>query len=396
MSIIEARDRTAIVGVGHSVIDRNPAADTMKHLAAAMKAALDDAGLSKDDLDGLVVGNVHGVAEASMDKVPEMFGLENIQYAFQSWTHGRITPTVIAVAAEAVLTGQADVVACIGLRTLVSHRNRYANGAAGRNVESLREGAGPHLESPPYGNVGIHGGAALPMQKYFLKYGGSERDLGEVAIAQREWACLNPVAYFHGQPITIDDYLNSRYIVTPLRLFDCSLPANWGCCVIVTSAERARDCRKRPVYLSGMQGSASGQDYYVFARTGLGVGQQREFAYKAPEMTVYKMAGVTPQDIDVVGTMDEFSPLVLFCLEEFGFCGEGEALQWIQGGRIRKGGELPTNTSGGMLSEMNSAGWGHIIELVRQLRGECGDRQVEGAKLGQYLALDRCSLLLRN
>jgi acetyl-CoA acetyltransferase len=156
--------------------------------------------------------------------------------------------------------------------------------------------------------------------------------------------------------------------------------------VLVTSAERARDARKRPVLVGGLQGMRAGRDEFLFGLPGLGIGQQREFRYTPDDeqLLAFRMAGVTQRDIDGLYTYDAFSPLVWFLLERFGFCGLGEAAAWTQGGRIELGGELPMNTSGGLLSEAHVSGWNSIVELVRQLRGECGERQVKDARVMQF------------
>ena len=392
MGFEDVKDKACIVGVGMTKVDRDPNANPMEHLAAAMKAALDDAGLKPDDIDGIVPGSVP--QEASMDQAGELFGFKNIRYAFQHWSHGRMESTKIAHAALAVHSGMADYLLYFSGSMWVSgFRSMYAGNTAGSNAESLREGTGPHLESPPYGNVAIQGGAAIAMSKYLDKYGYSERDLGAIAVAHRKWGAMNPNGYWYEKPITIEDYVNARYITQPLRLYDCSLPGNAGFCMIITTPERAKACQKTPVYISGFQGSISGAEHFVFSRTGLGISQQPEFTYEAPEMLVYKMAGVEQKDIDVLGIMDVFSVTVVFGLEEFGFCGDGEALAFVQDGRIEPGGELPINTGGGGLGQVNAAGRAHMTELVLQLRGEAQERQVPNARAAQYLATDRSSVI---
>ncbi|HEX4668458.1 MAG TPA: hypothetical protein VH275_00595 [Solirubrobacterales bacterium] len=387
--MIDVRDRTAVVGVGRTASDRDPGADPMSHIAAALKAACADAGLSEGQLDGIMVNL--GPEEASMDKLPQMLGLPNVRWAFQSWPHGRLQPVCIATAVGAVLSGQADYVACVSTaQSLAGHRGAFG---PQRRAEKLREGGGPHLESPVYGLISVGGGAALAWRKYLLKYGGDPEGLAEVALAQRAWAQLQPEAYFHDRPLTIEDYRDSEMVVEPLRVLDHCLPANAGFCMIVSSAERAADCRRPPVYVSGMQGAASGAEHFVFGRTGLGVGQQTEGPYTAPEMPVYRMAGIAREEVDVFGALDAFSPVVLFALEEFGFCAEGEALDWVADGRTRPGGDFPLNTCGGGLSDAESFGWGHSVDIVRQLRGDSGAAQVEGARVGQYVSGDRASVI---
>ncbi len=387
------RDRAAVVGVGRTKVDRERTVGDLLHLGRALRMALEDAGLARQDVDGIVI-NIAS-PEAWMDKLPEMLGLRNVSWAFQTWHHGRMQPTCIAIAAWAVMSGLAKYVACMSTGQGLSWARASSSGPrAGSDRESMREGGGPHLEAPPYGLLTPSGGAAMAMRKYLAKYGGSEDQLGQVALAQRQWAKTNPCAYFHDAPLTKEDYLNSPYVVEPLRLLDHCIPGNAGFCIIVTTAERARDCRKPPVHISGVQGSASGKETFLFSRTGLGVGQQTESAYVPPDMPVYLMAGVTQKDVDILGAFDAFSPLVLFVLEEFGFCGEGEALAWIQGGRTAPGGTLPVNTCGGGLSDVESFGWGHQVDIVRQLRGEAGLGQVTDAKVGQYASSDRSSIIL--
>jgi acetyl-CoA acetyltransferase len=391
-SLSAFRNKTAIVGVGRTKSERNAQSNLMGHLGQALKAAVADAGLTPKDIDGLMIQTAP--PEGFMDKVAEMLGLPNVRWAFQSWFHGRIQPTCIASAAFAVMSGQANYVACLSTgQALQSHRGRLTSDKA---FENFREGGGPHLEAPEYGLFFPNTGAAMGMKKYFLRYGATEEQLGAVAVAQRQWAQLNPDAYFYGRPITIDDYMSSPYVIEPLRVFDHCVPANAGFCIIVTSAERAREAPKAPVYIAGFQGSSSGKERFIFARTGLGVGGQTEGSYTVDDMTVYRMADIKCSDVDIVGTVDAFSPMVPFTLEEFGFCKEGEALEFMQDGRTAPGGELPVNTCGGGLSDVESYGWGHEVDMVRQLRGEAGAAQVPGAKIAQFMSLDRSSVILAN
>ena len=201
----------------------------------------------------------------------------------------------------------------------------------------------------------------------------------------RKHAQLNPQA-MRRDPMTRDDYMNSRWIMEPLRLFDCCQNNDGGACIIITSAERAKDCKKPPVYISGMQGVHAGRQFHNLTLPGLGVAQQEVYKYKPTkeDLYAYQMAGITHKDVDALITYDAFSPLVLFGLERFGFCGPGEAREFVKNGRIEIGGELPINTSGGLLSEGHMIGWNLFIEAARQLRHECGERQVKNAEIIQY------------
>jgi acetyl-CoA acetyltransferase len=145
-----------------------------------------------------------------------------------------------------------------------------------------------------------------------------------------------------------------------------------------------------------MQGSRSHRDVFVFGRSNLGVAHQEDRPYRAPDdLPVYRLAGIGRDEIDVLGIFDTVSPVIPFGLEEFGFCKEGEALAWLNDGHAGRGGSLPINTHGGSLSEGLTGGWGAVVELVRQLRGEAGERQVPDAEVGQYLMVDRSSIILR-
>ena len=218
------------------------------------------------------------------------------------------------------------------------------------------------------------GNSAITASRHMALYGTKSTHLAEVAVACRHHASMNPNAVMR-DPITIEDHQNSRFIVEPFRLFDCCLISDGGVCVIVTSAERARDSKQPRVLISGM-----GQGYTT--RT-LG----REDWWYVPHQKdacdrAYAMAGVGPSEIDVAQLYDNFTMSVLLWLEHAGFCGLGESGPFVEGGRIQLGGDLPVNTAGGNLSESYMEGWLHIVEGVRQMRGACGPRQVEDAEVG--------------
>ena len=175
-------------------------------------------------------------------------------------------------------------------------------------------------------------------------------------------------------------------VVDPLRLFDCSLINDGAVVVLVTTDERARDLRQKPVHISGMQGIRAGREEFIFSPRGMGINQQSGMRTPArsEDLEIFASAGLARADIQGLYTYDAFSPLVLFTLERFGYCGVGEAADFVQGGRIALGGALPVNTSGGLLAEAHVAGWNSIAEMVRQLRGTAGQRQISGAKALQW------------
>ena len=366
------RDRTAVSGVG-LLLGKYPERTSLSLAVEAYDIALADAGLERKDVDGIIQLS-YGY---DYDRFLEAVGAD-VRYAYQGWSHGRFVAPMLQHAAMAVATGMAKAVA------IVHGRRSKAYGQTADH-EMWRQGLGPHGESPAYGALGPAFGAAIAAQRYFHLYGGSNEDLAPIAMAFRKHAQLNPIA-MRKDPMSRDDYLKSRWIIEPLRLFDCCQNNDGGACIIVTSAERARDLRKPPVYISGMQGVHAGRQLHNLTLPGLGVAQQDVFPYRPTreDLYAYEMAGVTQKDIDALITYDAFSPLVLFALERFGFCGPGEAREFVKDGRIELGGELPINTGGGLLSEGHMIGWNLFIEAVRQLRHECGERQVKDAQVIQY------------
>ena len=385
-------DQTAIVGIGQSEYGRFLPHSQLALGATALKAALDDAGLTRADIDGISI-HMGWPLGVDYDRVAEAYGLD-VRWVNQAWLHGRFVTSAIQQAAMAVACGLADVVACV---TAISFtRERQILGGPD-DLEGTREDGGTHGEAPAYGLTAPAGGAALGMQRYMARYGATSEQLAAVPIAFRKHAMKSPHAAMK-KPMTLADHQASRMVVDPLRLFDCCLITDGAAVALVTSAERARDLKQRPVYISGMQGLRSGRDEFIFAPRGLGINQQRSghVVPDGPTLQAYRMAGIARGDLDGLYTYDAFSPLILFMLERFGFCGPGEAAAWVQNGRIEPGGELPMNTSGGLLSEAHVGGWNSILEIVRQLRGAAGERQIANARLLQWATAWGDSVIFRN
>jgi acetyl-CoA acetyltransferase len=374
------RDQTAIVGIGQSEFGRFLPDSQLRLGAKALKAALDDSGLTRADVDGVAI-HLGWPLGVDYDRVAETYGL-SLRWVSQTWLHGRFVTSALQQAAMAVACGLANVVACV---TAISFtRERQILGGPG-DAEGTREDGGTHGESPPYGLTAPAGGAALAMQRYMALYGATSAQLAAVPIAFRKHALKSPHAVMK-KPLTLAEHQASRMVVDPLRLYDCCLITDGAAVVLVTSAERARDLKQAPVYVAGMQGLRSGRDEFIFAPRGLGINQQPTRREQPPErdLAVYRMAGIERKDVAGLYTYDAFSPVVLFVLERFGFCGPGEAASWVQNGRIELGGELPMNTSGGLLSEAHVGGWNSILEIVRQLRGAGGERQIPNARHLQW------------
>ncbi len=382
-SVQALRDRTAVCGVGLK-IGSFPDRTSLSLAVEAYQEALNDAGMQRKDVDGIMMLSMG----PDYDRFLEAVGTD-VRFANQGWHHGRFIAPMVQHAALVVASGMAKAVA------IVHGRGRRAFGQTSE-TEMWRQGLGPHGESPAYGALSPVFGAALAAQRYFHMYGGGNADLAPIALAFRKHARLNPDAV-RRDPLSLDDYLKSRWIVEPLRLFDCCQNNDNAACIIITSAERARDCKKTPVYISGMQGVHAGPQFHNLTLPGLGVAQQRVYNYTPTDddLYSYRMAGITHKDVDALITYDAFSPLVLFGLERFGFCGPGEAREFVKNGRIELGGELPINTSGGLLSEGHAVGWNLHVEAVRQLRHECGARQVKNAQIVQYASFLGESVIYR-
>lgn len=378
----------AIVGVGMTAIGRFPNRSNLECAAEAFKLALDDAGMDRSEVDGLAI-NIGFPLGVDYDEFAVAMGLD-IKYVNQSWSHGRFTGTVFHAAALAVSAGMADCVAC------VTGMGRAKLGQVGgaRDAEGGRPGGGGHSERPEYGMTAPAGGASIAARRYFSRFGATSEDLAHVCITFRHHASLNPGAV-RREPMTVEDHQNSRYIMEPLHLLDCCQTSDGGAVVLITRTDRARSAKKEAVRLLSAQGVRSGREEYIFSIRGLGIEQQSNFVSGPTEndLRAFQLAGLEPRDVDALYTYDAFSPLVWFVLERFGHCEPGQAPSFVKSGGIGLEGRLPMNTNGGLLSEGHLAGWNHIIELVRQFRGECGPRQLKKLDVAQWATSFGDSLL---
>jgi acetyl-CoA acetyltransferase len=227
----------------------------------------------------------------------------------------------------------------------------------------------------PYGLAMPIGGYALAASRHMAEYGTTSEQLASIAVSTRRWAGMNPNARYQ-DPITIQDVLDSPFVAEPLHKLDCCLVTDGAGAVVMTSSERARDTAKRPVHVLGAGTS----------HTHMMISQMPDLTVTAGTVSgakAFEMAGVKPGDIDVVETYDSFTITVLLALEDLGFCPKGEGGRFVEGDRLSPGGELPVNTNGGGLSYTHPGMYGIflLVEAARQLRGEGGDRQIDGASL---------------
>lgn len=364
-------DNIRIVGVGTSAFGNFPETDALGLACDALDAALEDSGLDRASIDGLVVNRA-----GSYQRVGEILGI-NPDWTTQLDATGRMSGASIIQAAMALYAGLATTVALVYGNNGRSVRMNYGG--------SERAGNDPFA---PWGFTSPGAFHALMFQRHAALYGTSPEHLAEVAVAFRHHASLNDLAV-RRQPITVADYLDSRYICEPLRLLDYCQINDGGVAIIMTTAGRAADLKKMPVRLAGV-GAADHLAGATFPPD--------DFWYDALRKATTKsldLAGVALDDVDALMAYDNFTPTVLFTLEGVGFCERGESGKFVEGGTLALGGRLPTNTNGGHLSESYMQGWSLNVEAVRQLRGECGDRQVPDAEVVQYAsATPRCFSLI--
>jgi acetyl-CoA acetyltransferase len=308
------------------------------------------------------------------------------RYVDQAWAHGRWATGQVAHAGLAVMAGMADVVAICNTMTRARGYGRHLRGLGGAStVEGLRDVGGGHGEWSVHGIDTPGSATSLVAQRYMDKYGATSADLARIGIGYRRNAALNPIAIMKDKPLTEESYLAEPILSGPFRRADYSLTNEGSTCLIVASADRAKDLAKRPVRIAGAQSIRANRDSYVmFSRPGLGVGFADDFAFRPEPQPVYDMAGVTRDDVDALYVYDSFSSNLWMVLERFGFCAEGEAPDWVRKSGLGIDADLPVNSNGGLMSEGHFAGYNHLVEMVRQIRGEAGPRQVPHAEVLQW------------
>jgi acetyl-CoA acetyltransferase len=314
------------------------------------------------------------------------------------WSHGRWAAATVTQAALAVTAGLADCIAVADTTTTARGYGRHLAALGGGNAdEGLRDVGGGHGEWDIHGLDTPGAATALTARAYMDAYGATADHLADIAIAFREHANANPMAIMREKKMTRRSYLGEPLIAGPFRRADYCLSNEGSVCLIVTTRERARDLAKAPAVIAGMAGiQASRDDYVLFARPGLGVGiQHRQPFTLSREPAVYGMAGISRGDVGGLYVYDSFGSNLWMVLERFGFCAEGEAPHYIRDNGISLGSAaMPVNTNGGLMSEAHLSGYGHLAEMVRQLRGEAGPRQLHGASALQWATPRGDSLIL--
>lgn len=347
------RDKTAIVGVGYTPQGKIPGRSPISFYVEAASNAIADAGLKIEDIDGLLVQPVWLTRPCCL--VAQQLGIRT-RFLADEDAGGATAGFMAQHAAWAVIHGLANYVVCVyGDSSMSSEANMF-HGSLGADAEFGMFGAAAHY--------------ALGAQRAMHEFGTGPETWSQIAVAQRRWANLNPRAQMYQKPMSLEDYYNSKLIAEPFRQFDCCLVSDGGRAFIVTTAERAKACRRRPVYIMGM-----GQDHpatytaqapFLAGSTGAKISGEQAF----------KMAGVTKDDIDACEIYDCFTYTVEITLMDYGFFGPGESQDFLKVERLEPGGDFPLNTSGGLLSEAYFMGFTPLTEAVVQLQGEAGKRQL--------------------
>lgn len=352
----------AIVGVGTSRFGKVQGVSAMGFTIEASKRAIEDAGIKRDAIDGVLVvmpavmGEQHGWAA----RVASYLGIEPT-FSSTMDMGGATACGSVQTAMAAIEAGYCHSVLCCFATQ---------NWPQGTPMQLM----GSQFQVP-YGDVGAITLMAHIKRRQQHEHGYKDEHYGQIAVTWRKHASMNPDAQMGKKLITLDDYMRSRWVAEPLRLLDCCPSTDGGGACIVTSLERARDLAKPPARILG-----AGQSHSSEMIRPNGAYEERLGGTKAAEL-MYGMAGLKPKDVDVAQIYDAFTPRVVHDLVAYGFCKPGDLGDFISSGQLELTGSLPSNTAGGLISEGHLSGFGHVREGVRQIRGECGPRQVKDTEI---------------
>jgi len=353
--------KAAIAGIGATEFSKESGRSELQLSIEAVQAALADCGLTPADVDGLTTFTMDTSSEIAVARelgIPELRFFSRVNFG------GGAACATVQQAAMAVATGVADVVVAYrGFNERSGARFGQVSVAAATQVNT---NGLDNAWTYPMGLGTPAATVAMQARRYMHEYGATSEDFGRVAVADRRHAATNPNAFFHGKPITLEDHQASRMIVDPLHLLDCCQESDGAVAIVVTTPKRARDLKQKPAIITGAA-QGSGADQFVmtsYYRDDIGI----------PEMGVvgrelWRQSGLKADDLPMAILYDHFTPYVLMQLEELGFCGRGEAPDFIRDGAIELGGRLPINTHGGQLGEAYIHGMNGIAEAVRQVRG---------------------------
>lgn len=362
-------DRVALVGSGWTEITRDPEGRGEGEMALeACLAAIRDAGLDPDDVDGIATYPGGMTGSVSSIYVLQGLGMRNVRWFVDANGNGPAAMTAVVEAALAVAAGACDV--AVAFRSYARPRTHDA-GSVGAGLRVPQDLA----FMLPYGNAAATQWLAMWASRHMEQFGTTEDHLGEVAVATRMWATMNDRAIARDL-LTLEQHRASPYVAEPFRRLDCDFPVDAGVAVVLTTPERARDLPHRPVLVRSASLAPGPRPDWVQSPSLV----EMSAAYAARDMWS-RAQGLTVEDVDLALVYDGFTFLTLSWLEAFGFCELGEGGPFAATGALRPGGALPTNTHGGNLSEGRTHGMGHVAEAVRQLQGRAGPRQVEDARV---------------
>lgn len=357
----------AIVGLGVTKVGHVAGHSGRALAAEAARIAIEDAGLKNEDIDGAIDGcTLSGnTIQISTDAFPRVLGLP-VNFYYHIGRGGSVAIFALITALKFLDLGLAKYV-------IIARGNSNWSKSRGGKTRKL-------ASMPGYWCEALGTSAAVSNHSFFAsrhmhEYGTTSEQLGAIAVAERQWACLNPAAYMYGRPLTVEDHQNSPLLVYPYHLLDICLVSDGGTAFIVTTGERAKDCRKPPVYIKGFGFGEHMRKLWWEKKnyTQLDVQPAKDAAFK--------MADIELKDIDVAQLYDCFTSEVLFQVEDYGWCKKGEGGPFVAAGNIAPGGTIPINTGGGNLSSHHHSGFTPFAEAIIQMRGEGGARQIKDAKI---------------
>lgn len=354
----------AIAGLGITDVGRVYGRTATDFAADAVRRATADAGLQLRDVDGLLVSS--GLKKDVSVSLQRVLGLRDLRLLSEMNAFGASAGAMVSYAAAMVSSGAATTVACVFADAPLKPKESAGAAYSGRAHKPLTGFASYRMVS---GTTNANTKYALAARRHMETYGTTTEQFGAIAVAQRSWAAMNPLAQLR-EPITLEDHRKSRWIADPLRLLDCCLVSNGGAAVIITTVERARDLAQPAVPVLGYGQGHPGQAQ----ERGSGFGVRTGAAISGP--IALRMAGATVSDVDVLELYDCYTYTVLVTLEDYGFCAKGDGGSFVEDGRTGPGGQLPVNTGGGQLSSYYLWGMTPLAEAVIQARGQAGERQV--------------------
>ena len=369
----ESKGKVAVAGVGFSKIARNSDQSLGSLAIEACLAAVEDAGLQTTDIDGLATypnapfrgaGNLDG-----QDVVTATYLIRHLEptpsIKWYAMTEQGGIPTAVIEATNALIAGACEY-------ALVWRAMHQPKGTYGAVRDTAARGESQF--TVPYGMGAGFQSHALTLRRYMERYGATREHLATLVVSQRANANKNEKAFFYNTPMTVEDYMTTRMIANPLCLFDCDIPVEAAGAIVLTTADRAKDLKNPPAYIAGYGQNTIHRPTMIFYVL-------EDYLENGASLVskIWERSGLGPKDVDVAELYDGFSPSAMYWIEAAGFCGRGEAFEFMQDGRIELGGELPVNTHGGSLSEGRMHGIGHVVEAVLQVTGRADARQVKDA-----------------